>query len=40
MLGIAKSDGFLNDRINVLNPSSKKIIDAIVVSSTQAEINY
>lgn len=40
MLGIAKSDGYLNERINVLNPSSKKIIDAIVTSSTQAEINY
>ncbi|MFI4918026.1 MAG: flagellar basal body P-ring formation chaperone FlgA [Legionellales bacterium] len=40
MLGIAKSDGFLNETINVLNPSSKKIIDAIVISSTQAEINY
>lgn len=40
MVGIAKTDGFLNDTIKVLNPSSKKIIDAIVKSSNQAEINY
>lgn len=40
MLGIAKTDGFINDTIKVLNPSSKKIIDAIVKDSNQAEINY
>lgn len=38
--GIAKSDGYLNDTIKVLNPSSKKIIDAIVKDSGKAEINY
>ena len=40
MLGIAKSDGYLNQPIKVLNPSSKKIIDAIVKSNDKAEINY
>lgn len=40
MQGIAKSDGYLNETIKVLNPSSKKIIDAIVKSSDKAEINY
>ncbi len=40
MLGIAKSDGYLNEPIKVLNPSSKKIIDAIVKSNDKAEINY
>lgn len=40
MLGIAKSDGYLNQPIKILNPSSKKIIDAIVKSSDKAEINY
>lgn len=40
MLGIAKTDGYLNQPIKVLNPSSKKIIDAIVKSNDKAEINY
>jgi flagella basal body P-ring formation protein FlgA len=40
MQGIAKSDGYLNQPIKVLNPSSKKIIDAIVKDNNKAEINY
>lgn len=34
----AKSDGFLHDNIKVMNPSSKKIIDAVVVGSGKAEV--
>lgn len=40
MIGIAKSDGYLNDTIKILNPSSKKVIDAIVKNNHLAEINY
>ncbi|MDP1603559.1 MAG: flagellar basal body P-ring formation chaperone FlgA [Legionella sp.] len=38
MIGIAKSDGYLNDTINVLNPTSKKVVDAVVVSKDRVEI--
>jgi flagellar basal body P-ring formation protein FlgA len=38
MLGIAKSDGYMNDTINVLNPTSKKVVDAVVVSKDRVEI--
>lgn len=40
MLGIAKSDGFMNDAIRVMNPTTKKIIDAVVTGPNKAEINY
>jgi len=40
VLGIAKSDGYLHDTIHVINPSSKKIIDAVVTGPNRAEINY
>ncbi len=40
MIGIAKSDGYLSGPIKILNPSSKKIIDAIVKDTDKAEINY
>lgn len=36
--GIAKANGALNESIQVLNTSSKKIIDAVVVSSSTVEI--
>ncbi len=38
MQGIAKSDGSLNSTIKVYNPTSKHILDAIVVGSNKAEI--
>lgn len=38
MKGIAKSDGALNDTIQAMNPSSKKILDAVVVGSSKAEV--
>lgn len=40
MIGIAKSDGYLNGPIKILNSSSKKIIDAIVKDTDKAELNY
>lgn len=40
MIGIAKTDGFMNEPIKILNPSSKKIIDAIVTDKNKAEINF
>lgn len=38
MSGIAKSDGYLNESVQIMNPSSKKIIDALVTGSGTAEI--
>lgn len=38
MIGIAKSDGYLNEVVKVMNPSSKKVIDAIVIGSDRAQI--
>lgn len=38
MTGIAKTDGYLHETIKVLNPSSKKLVDAVVVASDRAEI--
>lgn len=40
MIGIAKTDGYKNGPVKVYNPSSKKIVDAIVVSKGRAEINW
>jgi flagellar basal body P-ring formation protein FlgA len=40
MIGIAKSDGYLDGAVKVLNPSSKKIVDAIVTGKDRAEITY
>lgn len=40
MQGIAKSDGFFHDVVKVINPSSRKIVDAIVVGNQTAEIIY
>lgn len=36
--GIAKSSGALNDVIKVMNPSSKRTIDAVVVSGSSVEV--
>lgn len=36
--GIAKSSGGFNDIIKVLNPSSKRMIDAAVISSSSVEV--
>lgn len=36
--GIAKSSGALNDTIKVLNPSSKRIVDAVVISSSTVAV--
>ena len=38
MKGIAKSDGRLNDVIKAYNPSSKQILDAVVVGPNRAEV--
>lgn len=38
MNGIAKSDGSENSLIKVYNPSSKRILDAVVIDATRAEI--
>ena len=38
MTGIAKSDGRLNDAIKAYNPSSKKMMDAVVTGTGKAEI--
>jgi flagellar basal body P-ring formation protein FlgA len=38
MLGVAQADGYLHDVIQVLNPSSKKVVDAVVVGSGNVEI--
>lgn len=38
MMGIAKTDGYLHETIKVLNPSSKKMLDAVVVAGDRAEI--
>lgn len=39
MQGIAKSDGALNSVIKVFNPSSKRTMDAVVISSDKAKIS-
>lgn len=36
--GIAKSSGAYNETIRVLNPSSKRLVDAVVVSSSSVEV--
>ncbi|MDR3476573.1 MAG: flagellar basal body P-ring formation chaperone FlgA [Gammaproteobacteria bacterium] len=38
MQGIAKSDGSINTTIKVYNPTSKRLVDAIVVGTGKAEI--
>lgn len=38
MHGIAKSDGGLNDTIKAFNPSSKRMLDAVVVGPGRAEV--
>ncbi len=38
MVGIAKSDGYLDQAVKILNPSSKKIVDAIVIGKDRAKI--
>lgn len=40
MAGIAKSDGYLNGPVKIMNPSSKKWVDATVVGKDRAELNY
>ncbi|MGQ3892731.1 flagellar basal body P-ring formation chaperone FlgA [Legionella sp. CNM-4043-24] len=40
MIGIAKTDGYKDGPVKVFNPSSKKLVDAIVVSKNRAEITY
>lgn len=40
MLGIAKSEGYLNDPIEIINPSSKKVIDAVTSGYGEATIYY
>lgn len=40
MAGIAKNDGYLNGPVKIMNPSSKKLVDATVVGKDRAEINY
>ena len=39
MRGIAKSNGILNQTIKVMNPSSKKILEAVVTGPNRAQIN-
>jgi flagella basal body P-ring formation protein FlgA len=38
MQGIARSDGSLNTTIKVYNPTSKRLVDAVVVGPNKAEI--
>ncbi|MEO8400444.1 MAG: flagellar basal body P-ring formation chaperone FlgA [Gammaproteobacteria bacterium] len=38
MKGVAKSDGSLNEVIKAYNPSSKRILDAVVVGSNKVEV--
>ena len=38
MQGIAQSDGALNEAIRVYNPSTKRVVDAVVVGASKAEI--
>jgi flagellar basal body P-ring formation protein FlgA len=38
MQGIAKSEGSLNETIKVYNPSSKRIVDAVVAGPNRAEV--
>lgn len=38
MTGIAKTDGFLHETIKVMNPSSRKVVDAVVTGYNSAEI--
>lgn len=40
MIGVAKSDGFMDGPVKVFNPSSKKLVDAVVVGKDRAEITY
>lgn len=40
MIGIAKTDGFKQEQVKVLNPSSKKVVEAIVTGKNRAEIIY
>lgn len=40
MIGIAKTDGYMDSTIKVLNPASKKIVDAVVTGTDRAEITY
>ncbi len=38
MLGIAKSDGYLNEVVKIWNPSSKKLIDAVAIGPDRAQL--
>lgn len=38
MQGIARADGAMNDIIKVMNPSSKRILDAIVIGPNQTKV--
>lgn len=40
MSGIAKTDGYMNDKIKIINPSSQKVVDATVVGPNKAIIEY
>ncbi|QDP73469.1 flagellar basal body P-ring formation protein FlgA [Legionella israelensis] len=40
MRGVAQENGFLNDQIKIINPSSQKTVTAKVVSNATAEIIY
>lgn len=40
MQGIAKSDGALNSSIKVINPSSKRELDAVVIGPNKAQILF
>lgn len=40
MVGVAKSDGYLNESVPIINPSSKKVIDAVTTGVGQAELVY
>lgn len=39
MSGIAQMDGYLNDTIKIVNPSSKKIVDGTIVGPGKVEIH-
>ena len=38
MQGIAHGDGAMNDTIKVLNPSSKRVLDAVVIGPNQTKV--
>lgn len=40
MAGIAKMDGYLNDTIKVVNPSSQKVVDAQVIGPGKVSADY